>query len=134
MTALSLEGVAEACRERVELANQSEAAPDPLLNELGERAQHRVAARDVLPVLRAGHPLHFLTGKPQGLVEQLQLTLVVIEHDIPLIMGLADRVVAMDAGEVLAEGTPEVVRSDPRVIEVYLGGSLAAIERSGVGT
>ena len=63
--------------------------------------------------------------------EELDLTLLVIEHDIPLIMGLSDRIVAMDAGVVIAVGSPEVVRTDPLVVEAYLGGSLAAIERSG---
>lgn len=59
------------------------------------------------------------------------VTLFVIEHDIPLIMGLADRVIAMDAGSVLAEGSPEEVRNDPAVVEAYLGGRIEAIERSG---
>ena len=63
---------------------------------------------------------------------QLQLTLLIIEHDIPLIMGLADRIVAMADGEVIASGRPDVVRNNPAVIEAYLGGSIAAIERSGV--
>jgi len=61
---------------------------------------------------------------------ELGLTLVIIEHDIPLIMGLADRILCMADGEILAAGTPDVIRNDPRVIEAYLGGSLAAIERS----
>jgi len=64
------------------------------------------------------------------LKEQLDLTLVIVEHDIPLIMGLADRVVAMEAGRVLMVGTPEEVRSAPEVIRSYLGTDPAAIERS----
>jgi ABC-type branched-subunit amino acid transport system ATPase component/ABC-type branched-subunit amino acid transport system permease subunit len=65
--------------------------------------------------------------------EQLDLTLLIIEHDIPLIMGLSDRIVAMDAGTVIAVGTPAEVRVDPLVVEAYLGGTAAAIERSGAG-
>ncbi|MBA2609420.1 MAG: ATP-binding cassette domain-containing protein [Actinobacteria bacterium] len=65
------------------------------------------------------------------LKRDLDLTLVVIEHDIPLIMGLADRIVAMDRGRVLADGPPDIVRNDARVIDAYLGASTTAIERSG---
>ena len=67
----------------------------------------------------------------EELKRQLQVTLIVIEHDIPLIMGLSDRIVAMDTGTVIASGTPEQVRSSQRVIDAYLGGSITAIERSG---
>ena len=73
-----------------------------------------------------------LGGLLQDLKKQLDLTLVIIEHDIPLIMGLSDRIVAMADGEVIAHGAPEMVRHHPKVVEAYLGGSMAAIERSGV--
>jgi ABC-type branched-subunit amino acid transport system ATPase component/ABC-type branched-subunit amino acid transport system permease subunit len=63
--------------------------------------------------------------------KHLECAMVVIEHDIPLLMGLSTRVVAMDAGRVIAAGTPSEVRANPKVVESYLGGSLAAIERSG---
>ncbi|HVM55704.1 MAG TPA: branched-chain amino acid ABC transporter permease/ATP-binding protein [Acidimicrobiales bacterium] len=68
------------------------------------------------------------------LKRELSLTLVVIEHDIPLVMSLADRMVVMDAGSVIAAGPPEIVRTDARVVEAYLGGSIEAIERSGTAT
>jgi len=63
---------------------------------------------------------------------QLQLTLLIIEHDIPLVMELSDRIIAMADGVVIASGTPDIVRNDQAVVEAYLGGSLAAIERSGI--
>jgi ABC-type branched-subunit amino acid transport system ATPase component len=66
----------------------------------------------------------------RDLKAQFDVTLFVIEHDIPLIMGLAGRIIAMDAGRVISAGTPAKVRKDPAVVEAYLGGSAAAIERS----
>ena len=46
---------------------------------------------------------------------------VVIDHDIDVIMDIADRVVVLDFGRRIAQGTPEQVRNDPAVIDAYLG-------------
>ena len=69
------------------------------------------------------------------LIKQIQVELdaavIVIEHDMPLVMGISDRVYCLEAGAVIAEGPPEQVRRDPLVIASYLGTSEQAIGRSG---
>ena len=63
--------------------------------------------------------------------DELDCAIVIVEHDMPLLMGLCDRVYAMEQGAVIAEGTPEELREDPRVIASYLGTDEVAIARSG---
>lgn len=64
--------------------------------------------------------------------EELGCSILVVEHDMPMLMSLCDRIYAMASGRVIAEGTPEEVRADPLVVATYLGTDEAALNRSGV--
>src|SRR4030095_1558739 len=66
--------------------------------------------------------------------DQTGAPLVVIEHDMPLITGISDRLVALELGSVVAIGTPQEVVANERVVEGYLGSNEATIMRSGGGS
>ena len=63
--------------------------------------------------------------------DDLDCSVLIVEHDMPLLMGLCDRIYALEAGSVIAEGTPDEIRNDPQVIASYLGTTQTAIDRSG---
>ena len=63
--------------------------------------------------------------------DQLGASLLVIEHDLPLLSSVSDRMIAMDLGRVIATGTPDEVVHDPQVVASYLGDDQSAIARSG---
>ncbi len=62
--------------------------------------------------------------------KQLGCSVLVIEHDMPLLMGICDRVYVLESGQLIAAGTPKQVRNDPAVIASYLGTTVEATEQS----
>jgi len=72
-----------------------------------------------------------LTPVLRRLRDEMGASLLVIEHDIPLVSAVSDRIIALDQGAVLTTGVPADVLAHPDVIESYLGNNVAARQRSG---
>ncbi|WP_435194405.1 ABC transporter ATP-binding protein [Natronomonas sp. EA1] len=94
----------------VELARAITTEPDILLLDEPVAGVNPTLANDIKRFIRT-------------LNEEEDLTFLIIEHDMPFIMDLADPVIVLDQGHVLMEGTPEEVKNDSRVIDAYLGGA-----------
>jgi branched-chain amino acid transport system ATP-binding protein len=66
--------------------------------------------------------VHELGDLLQALRAEFELTILLVEHHMGLVMSLCDRIAVLNFGSLIAVGTPSAIKADPRVIQAYLGG------------
>ena len=123
--------IREQALENLEMIGLARRTPDPISRiPLGERKLVGIArVLGMQPKLLmldepvgglAAHETNILEKVIHSLVEK-GLTILLVEHNMPFVMSVSQRIIVLDAGEKLVEGPPEEVRTDKRVIKAYLG-------------
>ena len=65
-----------------------------------------------------------LTDLIYRIQKEFKITIILIEHDMNLVMDVCERIYVLEYGQVIAEGTPDEIKGNARVIEAYLGGEI----------
>ncbi len=101
-------------QRRLEIARALAAEPKLLLLDEPAAGMNPAEASSLMDLI------HFIR-------ERFDLTILLIEHQMRVVMGICEKITVMDFGEVIARGTPQEIQSNPRVVEAYLGPGAAAL-------
>lgn len=94
-------------QRRLEIARAVASGPEVLLLDEPSAGMNPSEKSDLMALIRH--------------IRELGITVILIDHDMPFIMNLSDRIIVIDQGSKIAEGSPDVIRKDQRVIDAYLG-------------